>query len=284
MTMLLRSTVKLASVASALTSMGRLCGLFFLTYHKVDGASGLELDIAAAQFRRQMAYLAQRMKVVSLDQALSFLDAGLPLTDDLYVLTFDDGFRDFYTQAFPILQQHGLPAVLYVNTGFVETGITYPLEPIGRRDVPVTWGMLAEMADSGLVTLGAHTHTHPLLVDQPDDRIEEELGLPIDLIRRRTGMVARHFAYPLAVWDTRTEDLVKRYYASAAIGTGQIAYPGQVDPYRIPRISIRRSDSWRFFQAKVHGLMEREEVIYSRLKHPALVNMYKRLLLRGADG
>ena len=93
------------------------------------------------------------------------------------ILTFDDGYEDFYTQVYPILRQYELPAMLFVTTGFVDEGIPYPMISNPDSDVKrVTWAMLGEMAESGLVTLGAHTHTHPVLTELTNGQIEEEVG------------------------------------------------------------------------------------------------------------
>jgi peptidoglycan/xylan/chitin deacetylase (PgdA/CDA1 family) len=131
---------------------------------------------------------------------------------------------------------------------------------------PVTWEMLGEMAESGLVTLGAHTHTHPVLTEVSLSQVEEELAKPIDLFQRRLGIRPTHFCYPRAVWRDDIEQLVARYYRSAAVGGGTRAKPVGFHRYRIPRLPIRRSDGWKFFRAKIDGRMANEEELYSRLR------------------
>jgi len=136
-------------------------------YHRVDGTLGLELDLDAGLFARQIEYLAATGKVISYEQAVARLARG-ERGGPAYVLTFDDGYEDFYTRVFPLLKAYALPAMLFVTTGFVEERVAYPLLAApGTQVAPVTWDMLGEMAASGLVTLGAHTHTHPVLVGQP---------------------------------------------------------------------------------------------------------------------
>jgi peptidoglycan/xylan/chitin deacetylase (PgdA/CDA1 family) len=126
--------------------------------------------------------------------------------------------------------------------------------------------MLGEMAESGLVTLGAHTHTHPLLTEIGEEQLEEELAKPIDLFQERLGIRPLHFCYPRAVWRPDIEGLVMRYYQSAVVGGGRRAETANFDRFRIPRLPIRRSDGWRFFRAKVDGRMANEEELYSHLR------------------
>jgi peptidoglycan/xylan/chitin deacetylase (PgdA/CDA1 family) len=243
-------------------------GITYLIYHRVFGDLELELDLPRPLFRRQLEFLAQTGQVISYGAALAALQTGQPLPHTQFVLTFDDGYEDFYTDVFPLLRRLGLPAILFVTTGFVETGTPYPLLRHKLPQVkPVTWPMLADMAESGLVTIGAHTHTHPVLPAESEARIREELARPVELIRDRLGLTTAHFAYPKARWDHPVESLVKEYYRSAAICEETMARPEQADPYRIPRIPIRRSDGWFFFLAKIRSRLAGEEAMYDRLRH-----------------
>jgi peptidoglycan/xylan/chitin deacetylase (PgdA/CDA1 family) len=256
-------------------------GCSFLIYHRVDGGLPLELDLEPDLFRRQMVWLAARTRVLPYQEALAQLvyHAKQPIQagrtagqvphqcSSSLVITFDDGYEDFYTRVFPILVEHGLPATLFVTTGFVEEGKPYPLLSRPSADVrPLTWEMLGEMAESELITLGAHTHSHPVLVGLPTDKVEEELVRPLELFERRLGMRPAHFAYPRAEASAPVRDLVCRHYASAVVGGGRPAQPAAFDRYRIPRIPIRRSDGWRFFRPKLRGWLADEEAVYAHLR------------------
>ena len=242
-------------------------GFYYLIYHTVSNRLQLELDLPYPLFRRQIEYLAEHKWVIAYDQALAQLQQGQAPTKDAFILTFDDGFADFYSHVFPLLLEFNLPATLFVTTGFVETGIPYPILPRQSSQVrPVTWSMLAEMIDSGLVTLGAHTHTHPNLIDQPPDLVTKELATPIEIIRKQLGITVSHFAYPRALWNEQIEPLVAEFYISAVIGDGQKATSTEFNAYRIPRLPIRRSDGWLFFLAKTRGWLNSEEALYSHLR------------------
>lgn len=246
-------------------------GICYLIYHRVSGDLKLELDLPRPLFRRQLEFLAQSGQVISYEAALATLEVGQPLPHNQFVLTFDDGYEDFYTGVFPLLRRLELPATLFVTTGFVENGTPYPLLRHNLPQVkPVTWPMLAEMAESGLVTIGAHTHTHPVLTGQAEFQVREELTRPLALFQDRLGITVSHFAYPKARWDHTVESLVKEYYRSAVICEETIARPTQFDPYRIPRLPIRRSDGWFFFLAKIRSRLEGEEALYGRLRQLGL--------------
>ncbi len=241
-------------------------GCTFLIYHSVTGRLPIELDLAPALVERQLAYLAQSGRVIAYDAALQRLQSGSNVAGNI-VLTFDDGYLDFYTTVYPLLQRWQLPAILFVTTGFVEERVAYPMVSYPHLAVePVTWGMLAEMAASGLVTLGAHTHTHPDLTAVAPEAVEEELTKPLALLQERIGITPKHFCYPRARWRPALEVQIGQYYETAVIGGGGAATGAAFHPYRIPRLPIRRSDGWRYFRAKVAGRMANEEAFYARLR------------------
>ena len=243
-------------------------GYQFLIYHNVSGGLNFELDMPRSLFRQQMEYLARRKRVVSYDQALTALQSGVLPDSDTFVLTFDDGYQEFYTQVFPLLRDLQLPAILFVTTGFIESGIPYPILNRPGADVrPVSWDMLGEMIESGLVTVGAHTHTHPVLVNEPEARVIDELAKPLEIFRKQLGIDVHHFAYPKARWNQEVERLVSQYYLSAVICEEKRATAGDFHPLRIPRIPIRRSDGWFFFLAKIRGWLEGEEAMYDKLRN-----------------
>lgn len=267
MNLLVRKSLKVPLLVNGLTRQRVQPGCSFLIYHSVAGDLDFELDLPIALFRRQLEFLARTGCVVSYDDALQSLRSKPQTETDAVVLTFDDGFANFYTHVFPMLREFNLPATLFVTTGFVETGIPYPLlhHTSGVEIKPVTWEMLGEMASSGLVTIGAHTHTHVYFDNEPADKVIEELAIPQELFHQRLGLDVRHFAYPKALWNSAVEKLVANYYATAVIGGGCKATPNGFNPYRIPRVPIRCSDGWFFFLAKLRGYLAGEEGLYSKL-------------------
>jgi peptidoglycan/xylan/chitin deacetylase (PgdA/CDA1 family) len=235
-------------------------GVYFLLYHKVSGELATGIDLPYDVFRRQMEHLARRGRVVSYDAALDVLRGGDAPACDLFVLTFDDGYRDFYTHAFPVLEALRLPATLFVTTRFVDEGVPCVMSrPPETGLLPVTWSMLREMHASGLVTVAAHSHTHTELPGQSRARIRDELIRPRALIEDRLGVTAHHFAYPRAVWDPPVEAEVRAVYASAAIAGWRKTTAGTFHPYRVRRLPILRRDGWLYFRAKLRGWLEQEE-------------------------
>ena len=107
--------------------------LRILAYHRVlealpseDFSFDVELVSAtAASFRQQVAWLARNMQPMRLDEVLALVDAGRPLPPRAVVITFDDGYDDNYRVAYPILREHQVPAVFFVSTAHVGSGLPF---------------------------------------------------------------------------------------------------------------------------------------------------------------
>jgi len=230
-------------------------GAVVLVYHRIGGSSGLDIDMPAAMFDAQMALLAASGRAAPIDAALARIGCIEPADLDPVVVTFDDGTADFADAAMPILERHRIPVTLYVATDFVERQVPFPHE-----GTPISWGALDDVQETGLVTVGAHTHTHALLDRLDPHDVETELDHSDALIEQRLGRRPAHFAYPKAVPGSAAADAaVRRRYRSAAVaGTRPNPY-GRTDPHRLARSPIQVSDGMEYFRAKLAGGMGLED-------------------------
>jgi peptidoglycan/xylan/chitin deacetylase (PgdA/CDA1 family) len=225
---------------------GRAAGATFLIYHRVSGGSSDELDLSPASFAAQVDVLMDQ-QVVPIDEATEALTQGN--TDHRVVLTFDDGFRDVYEHAWPLLRERRLPFTIYLTTGCVGGPMEWPGSTAREQGAPaLTWEQLREMRDSGLCTIGNHTHSHvrPELLD------ESEVDLCSDAISKHLGVEPRHFAYTWGVRVPRMERALRERFASSATGQLGRNLPN-TDPARYLRVPVRRTDPIEFFRAKLRG-------------------------------
>jgi peptidoglycan/xylan/chitin deacetylase (PgdA/CDA1 family) len=230
-------------------------GFVVLLYHRVGGGSGSTVDLPVELFEQQMAEIGHR--VTTLDAALDALAGRTPPTDRDIVVTFDDGTADFAEQAVPVLARHGVPALVYVATDFIEHGREFP-----GGAPPMTWSALRDSVSSGLVTVGSHTDSHRLF-DRIDATIAaRELDRSIDLIGERLSLPVGHFAYPKAqAPSAEAEAEVRRRFRSAALA-GTTANPyGHTDPYRLSRSPIQVTDGLHWFRRKAAGGMAVEDTL-----------------------
>lgn len=232
----------------------RLDGPLILIYHQVGGGSGLEMEVEPGTFRRHLDWIADHLEVKHLDTAIA--------DGDGVVLTFDDGYCSLYEVAYPLLRERGMPFTLYLTTDPVESG--RPMRDHPGAD-PLTWDHVREMRDSGLLTLGAHTHTHPDFrhLDVPD--IEQEVDRSDELIEERTGIRPRHFAYPWGYWAESAHHVVGTRYEYSALGS-PLPWHRSATPDLLYRIPVQLSDGFVWFTRRIRSGLLYEEWLRRRLR------------------
>ncbi len=160
---------------------------------------GFSLSVTPYDFASQLDWLQNHgYHTISLDELGANLLYGTSLPSKPIVLTFDDGYRDFYTAAYPELKKRNLKALNFVITGFV--GLPQYL----------TWNEITEMSKSGLITFGAHTVNHVAMTYLSDENDLQELTKSKQDLEAHLHYPINWFAYPFGNSDSRTAFLVKQ--------------------------------------------------------------------------
>jgi peptidoglycan/xylan/chitin deacetylase (PgdA/CDA1 family) len=248
-----------------------------LMYHSITDASEpgvapyYQLNTTPSAFRFQMQYLADNgFKTMPLGSLVTALNSGTGvLPRSTVVLTFDDGLRNFYTDAFPILQEFGSTATMFLSTAFVgETPC--PFRPSGASMKPVvksssesgtdclTWSEIRELSSQG-ISFGSHTVTHPKLVDLNWTQIQSELRDSKAEIENRLQLGCDLFCYPYAfpqaddAFSARFREMLQELgYACCATTQIGCAKPGD-DPLTLKRLPVNSQDDDDLFEAKLSG-------------------------------
>lgn len=170
-----------------------------LTYHYIrelpgdDDKLGQNLSVSPENFAKQMEYLASAgYESITFDDLRS---GNIP--DKPIILTFDDGYNDAYTDAFPVLQANGLTGIFYLITGFMD------------NDRYLTWSQAREMSLAGMV-FGSHTVDHPDLTSDKITaaEIKQELTISKRTIENQLGVTVNDFCYPSGQANTATVSAV----------------------------------------------------------------------------
>ena len=233
-------------------------GIPILMYHSVrEGSSDprpyFETNVSPQIFRRQMQHLRDAgFCALGLQQASERLQAGSD-SEKLIVITFDDGYRDFYDTAFPILAEFQFTATVFLMTGYTnESSARF------KGIECLTWNQVRELRSLG-VSFGSHTVTHPWLASLGRKRVEEEVVTSKRTIEDETGATVRSFSYPYAFPETEhafgrqlreiLEDNGYENGVTTILGTAN----ARSDRFFLPRLPVNRWDDSAFFQAKVEG-------------------------------
>ena len=237
-----------SAIAAVARERGPARGATLLIYHRVGGGTTDELDLPAEELAAQLDLLVvEGHQVLSLDAALDRLEAGDPTPS--VVLTFDDGFADVFTHAWPLLRDRRLPFTVYLAAGLVDGEMRWEGSDAASQGAPaLTWEQLAEMHASGLCTVANHTWDHA----GPDTVDKRQLDRCSDEIERRLGIRPQHFAWTWGVAVPALMPAVRERFRSAATGDLGRNGPG-IDRHALRRVPVRRSDPLAFYRAKLRG-------------------------------
>jgi peptidoglycan/xylan/chitin deacetylase (PgdA/CDA1 family) len=173
---------------------------------------------------------------VSLAAVAAWLAGGPKLDDRDVVLTFDDGYEDFATEAFPELARRGWPATVFLPAGRVGGSADWGDPAGGRPGRLMTWETIERLARLG-VEFGAHGVTHRAIDSLPADVARDEIVRAKALIEERTGCAVTSFAAPYGRTNATARHEISHHYA-LAVGTSMgRARPGS-DIYDLPRIEM----------------------------------------------
>lgn len=223
-----------------------------LNYHKVDNFHHA-LSVSPNEFEEQIKYLHENgYHTITPDQLIAYLKYGTDLPDRPILITFDDGYLDNYTNAYPILKKYGYTATIFLVTNLV-----------GHDHRFVSWEQVKQMESDGFV-FGSHTANHTPLTQIAAQQLETELIKSRDEINRQTGKIPKYFAYPTGVYNAKTEEMVAKtgYTAAFTIHYGRVNSNSNL--YALERIPLFKSHrTFQSFFIRLNGapLLERFGVI-----------------------
>jgi peptidoglycan/xylan/chitin deacetylase (PgdA/CDA1 family) len=205
-------------------------------------------------FAEQMALLrAEGWQAVTVRRGRELLRRGGKAADKVAVVTFDDGFRDFHTNAAPILREHGFSATMYLPTAFIgEKTLTF------KERECLTWGEVRELNRAGM-EFGSHTVNHPKLYELDAAQIRRELAESKAVIERELGEGIVSFAYPYAfpsadrAFVEMFTGLLREtgYESNVTTRIGRVR--AEDDAFTLKRLPVNSADDGALFLAKMRG-------------------------------
>jgi peptidoglycan/xylan/chitin deacetylase (PgdA/CDA1 family) len=227
-----------------------------LMYHQVGNFKNIKAHGATYcrlnRFKTQMWWLkTMGYHVISLDEALSGLRGEVDLPAHSVVLTFDDGYLNFYDHAFPILQQYDFPATVYVVSGLIGKDASWlekshlPLAPLMNTE------QLREIHRAG-VSIGAHSITHPRLAEISDAEAKDEIEGSKVQLEQLIGADVQHFCYPYGSLNKARLNQVEQAGFKTATSCQRGAWTSEHDLMAIPRKAISYGDDLLGVLWKLH--------------------------------
>ena len=203
--------------------------ILVLNYHQVQN-SHTSLAVSISDFDAQMHYLSSHGYVtITPDELYSGLNGELELPKKPVLITFDDGYADNYTNAFPILKYYGMKATIFIIPAFVGVYSNY-----------LTWDEILEMQDGG-INFESHTMHHYKLEELPDDEIRSELLNSKQILEENLGHPVEFLAYPTGTYNLHIAGIAKEvgYKGAYTIKYGQVDLGSNF--YALERVPIFNS-------------------------------------------
>ncbi len=209
-----------------------------LMYHHIadppPDADALRYDLSVppARFEEQLRYLRHEgYESITLNDLALYLTVGKPLPPKPIILTFDDGYRDAYTHAFPLLKRYGFTGTFFLIS-----------EPIDNNDPDfLSWAEVEEMHAAGM-KFEPHSYNHPDMRNRGFDFVVFQILAPKEAIEARTGETCRFFAYPMGRYDQFVIDVLRSAHFWGGVLTAQGATHTADGLFELRRVRVHGGD------------------------------------------
>jgi peptidoglycan/xylan/chitin deacetylase (PgdA/CDA1 family) len=237
-----------------------------LMYHRVSeeysGVSSPTINVTPARLKAQLAGLLERgFTPWPLERLIAASEAGETIPAKVFGVTFDDGFANNFTAALPILSELDVPATLFLATAFLDSPQPFPNDNwsgAGAASIPeIAWRPLStdechKLQDSGLVSLGAHTHTHEFFVERPAE-FGTDLAHCVSILREKFGVERPTFSFPFGLASPELVEIARQSGVCCGLMTRpDCIVPGE-DPFRWGRFGVTTADTPATLAAKLGG-------------------------------
>jgi len=235
-------------------------GIRVIRYHSVSDFRKHEVNVKVKIFKRQIEYLSRKYNVISLEIFLKYLNAKKEIPKNSIMITFDDGYRDNYTNAYLILRKYKLPAVIFLSAGYINTDRVLPHDMDDKTEYNrlLGWNEIKQMLDNK-IDFGSHTLHHANLGKCSKDNMKKEIKESKILIEKNIECEVKSISYPFGLLSDFNKDVIG-ITENAGYECGVTAIYGintkKADRYKLYRIGIESSDTMFTFKAKLNGTLD----------------------------
>ena len=222
-------------------------GLTILTYHSISNEIEPDETVTPEEFEKQLQYIKENYKVISLEEAVEYIQTDIKKISGSIVITFDDGYSDNYRYAYPLLNKHNFPATIFLVSDFIND----------KEGKYLSQSQIHEMKSNN-ISFGSHTVSHRILTGLRNEEIIREIRGSKDILESQLDQRINSFAYPVgtrADFDDEIIETVKAskyaYACSNVYGINGI----NTDIFALKRIGVETTDSFFIFKQKLDGAL-----------------------------
>lgn len=210
------------------------------------------LYVTPRMFQFQMWYLKTAgFKVVSLKEIVDFIEGNYS-KEKLVALTFDDGYEDFYENAYPVLKEYGYPSTVFLVSDMVGKENVWDYEKLNVKKKLMNWVQITELKEQNVI-FGAHSKTHPYLTKISAEELESEILGSKNVLEEKLGSPVNYFCYPYGDYNSTVDKAVREAKFRGAV-TVQRGFVQKGDnPFLIQRVSVKLNTHPLSFLYKLHS-------------------------------
>ena len=259
--------------------MASIVSVPILMYHQVTPASVALTDrytITPTRFAAQMRLLAlARYAPITIAELVGCWRERKAPPQRAVVITFDDGFRDCFEFAVPVLERYRFTAVFYLVAGLMGKTSQW-MRAAGGAEFPLMdWSAARSLQDAGM-QCGAHSLSHPALADCSPDEARRELVESRERLEDGLGREVTHFAYPYGSVSAQVRALAADAGYLSACATERRLATSNDDLLRLPRVSIYGGESLIDFVCRLRTAENSRQLLRSRLPLGRLLRKARR--------
>jgi peptidoglycan/xylan/chitin deacetylase (PgdA/CDA1 family) len=189
-------------------------------YHSVNPQATFKnrLTVSALTFERQMGFFKRHhYNVLPLEELAVFIKEKKRIPPNAVVITFDDGYKDNYIYAFPILKKYNFPATIFII-----------VNEVGRaQNDRLSWDEIKEMQKSGIITIGSHCLDHKTLTDiKSEEELKRQIFVSKEILEEKLKEKVNTFCYIRGSFNPR----VRQTVIDAGYKAGVATSPGKKYP------------------------------------------------------
>jgi poly-beta-1,6-N-acetyl-D-glucosamine N-deacetylase len=202
-------------------------GILSLMYHRFNESKYPSTNIQMEIFKDQIEII--RSSDYNFYNPNKFKENfSKPKDNKEILITIDDAFQSFYSEAWPYFKKNKIPFILFVST-----------KPVGKRGY-MTWDQIREVEAEKFASIGHHSHAHKYLVDETDDHFVEDIKQANKIFLNELGYIPSLFSYPFGEYSKFMKDYISQNF-ELAFGQHSGVIDINKDKFELPRFPINEN-------------------------------------------
>jgi len=202
-------------------------GVLSIMYHRFNESKYPSTNIQMDIFEKQIE-LIKSSKFDFINPKEFEKNFNVPKNQKKILLTIDDAFSSFYTEAWPYLKENRIPFILFVST-----------EPIGKNGY-MTWEQIKEIEKNNFALIGHHSHTHDYLIDKSNKEFISDIKTANNLFLKELGYIPSLFSYPFGEYSKFMKDYISKNF-KLAFGQHSGVIDVNKEKFELPRFPINEN-------------------------------------------